>query len=79
MPKMRRGRALTCILCRHCYLDGGMRGYSEYTPSSPMSLECRRGHWELDVQGHTANHAEFRSMMLSAGTCEDFEWYEEED
>ncbi len=70
------GRELTCILCKHFRLEEYQRGYSEWTPSSPMGMLCVKGVWCVDREETT--QAGFRSMMLSAQTCRDFRRYDKD-
>jgi len=45
---MSEGIGRTCALCEHFHFDSGVPDYSSWTPGSPMTLECRKGHWDAD-------------------------------
>lgn len=59
-----------CLSCESCYLKNYDRGYSEYTPSSPMSLRCEKGHWEFNDENDSKR--QLKSELDMAETCPDF-------
>ena len=41
----------TCLECVYCYVSGYSRGWSEMTPSSPITISCSKdlwGNWSYD-------------------------------
>jgi len=61
----------SCLDCQHCHLDGGHPGYSEMTPSSPMSWLCTKGWWEMERFDLDAGVV--RNTIFVAPKCPDFE------
>jgi hypothetical protein len=68
-----------CVFCQHWDWDGGSQGYSEMTPGTDASMDCRKGHykplhkysWRLDLLDlHGPD--EFRAVILKAETCPDY-------
>ena len=67
--------APNCPACVHCSFSPYQRGWSEYTPSSPMNLSCDRGRWDMGYDGDTP-----RDVLEKAEGCPDFkpeEWAKE--
>ncbi len=62
-----------CIFCRAFHLSFGEPGYSEYTPASPGSCYCIKGHFDL---GEWSSEREFRDAIKKAVGCEDWEPYD---
>ena len=58
-----------CLACKHFSFDGGMRGYSSWTPGSDMSVSCDKGHWNAFEE--TAEMF-FRDNLM-ARDCPDYE------
>ena len=61
----------TCLECKHCVLDPGAQGYSDVTPSTPMSLSCCRDHYTYERDDITKQR--LQAAILKARECEDFE------
>lgn len=62
-----------CVFCKHWRFDGGEVGYSELTPGWAASMNCaksRYGRFRLEDLG---SESEFRSQILIAQRCPDFE------
>jgi hypothetical protein len=64
-----------CLDCRHCYIDFGEPGYSEYTPASPGDWMCRRGVWDVDSHVSSINNSrrDFAALLDKGRTCPQFE------
>lgn len=60
-----------CLECQRCYVSGGSQGYSEYTPSSPFEMECRKGH-DIGYHNHDTTKSGLREGIQRARTCPDF-------
>ena len=73
MPRKRQPgedeASYTCTACEHLRFVASECGYSSWTPGSPMTLECDKGHWDAD---DCSSSDEFRQAMSSAMTCRDF-------
>jgi hypothetical protein len=61
--------ARVCWSCLYCVIDPGCPGYSEYTPSSPMTIECTKRHWTTD---DVDSREGLRLALMKAETCTDF-------
>jgi hypothetical protein len=51
--------------------DPGDPGYSEMTPGYAWFSHCLKGHWEM--RGYDVTMDEYRSNLLRANQCKDFE------
>ena len=60
-----------CINCQHWYFLTGEPGYSEVTPGCEASTGCDKGHWTL--RPYHDSQKQYRSHLLSAISCKDFE------
>lgn len=61
----------TCTACKWFYVESADYGYSEYTPSGPMHIECLKSHWRFDPYNLTCGI--LHKMFTTAETCPDFE------
>lgn len=59
-----------CSYCKHWYFSAGGRGYSELTPGYDWSMNCMKGHWELN--GYDVTAEEMRTTFELAAKCKDF-------
>lgn len=64
----------TCFDCAYFDLDMGEPDYSEYTPGSPATIECRKGKFSFN---YYTTRKEARKLILSAETCDKFKQVEE--
>lgn len=60
-----------CLECRHCYVDGGHPGYSEYTPSSPFEFGCSKG-YNIGYHRHDTTKESLLKGIQQAADCPDF-------
>jgi hypothetical protein len=61
---------LTCIGCKHFWVDMGSPGYSELTPGDDFSIYCNKNHWEFR-KFSTEEH--FKQCLKTANTCQDYD------
>lgn len=62
-----------CLECKHCYVDGGSPGYSEYTPGEGITFECTKGH---DIGTKSIYDLSRKGLLVGiqrAHRCGDFE------
>jgi hypothetical protein len=59
-----------CFQCTYCAIYPEEPGYSEYTPGSPPSINCNKGHWR-EGQFFLGTEEAFK-LMCSAENCKDF-------
>ena len=59
-----------CLYCKHCHVDGGSAGYSEWTPGSPAEISCEKSRWSMNDY---ANRKTLAKDLETAATCELFE------
>jgi hypothetical protein len=59
-----------CLKCRHCVIDSGSPGYSEYTPGSDPQQYCAKDHWSLSIGDYTRE--DMRKAFDQAKTCSDY-------
>lgn len=69
VPENQAVKGRVCVLCEHFRYEEGDPGYSEYTPGSNASMGCGKGYWYW--RNYTAQ--DFRTKLLSAERCADFE------
>lgn len=62
---------ISCVACKHWRFDEGEPDYSELTPGTEWNSSCEKGHW--DVGGAYTSREKFRSCLLQAEKCNDFE------
>ncbi len=60
-----------CLKCKHCWIDPGCPGYSEYTPGHDSSMSCTKQHWRLEE--HEYSRDDMRKAFESAATCRDYQ------
>lgn len=73
MSKRISGRI--CLECKHCYMDGGDSGWSEWTPGYPPEWVCRADGVNLNFATRL-NDGDKRGLiedLQRAETCEHFE------
>lgn len=60
-----------CWSCKHCWVDEGAPGYSEWTPAEPAEVACLKGHWysEQALGGRRG----LEKCLKMAENCPDFE------
>lgn len=58
-----------CIYCKHFSIDLGEPGYSEYTPGSDFSIDCRKKKWEFNPFG---SETEYRLCIVAAQKCDEY-------
>jgi hypothetical protein len=63
-----------CATCKHFVFHESEPDYSEFTPGSDCSFSCSKGYWHAN--GSDCTEAEFRSSMLAATHCLDYEMVE---
>jgi len=59
----------TCLHCKHFDFSWGERGYSEYTPGSPASMECYKRHFSYGDDDYET----LRQIFYQHLGCKDFE------
>ena len=62
----------TCLECKHLTVDGGCRGWSEYTPSSPFEMFCEKRH-DVGYHNHDTTKRSLLDGLGRAMNCPDFE------
>lgn len=63
--------ARTCLHCDHLIWQQGYQGWSEYTPGSPPSLYCSKGHFYDSLsEGCDTNLVD---LLKQGNECVDFE------
>ena len=60
-----------CATCKHFTFTEGQSAYSEWTPATDCSFSCDKGYWYVTGGGCTED--EFRSSMIAATICLDYE------
>jgi hypothetical protein len=60
-----------CATCKHFVFHESEPDYSELTPGADCSFSCSKGYWHAN--GGSCTEAEFRSSMLAATHCLDYE------
>lgn len=59
-----------CWWCQHCYFSQAEPDWSEVTPGWNATLECTKGHWEIDF--YKDDLPDLRANMQRAETCQDW-------
>jgi hypothetical protein len=60
-----------CTDCEHFALSEHEPDWSEYTPGTPASIGCMKGHWTLGNEAPWTPKG-FRLVVLKSKTCHDF-------
>lgn len=60
-----------CVFCKHCDINLGEHGYSEYTPGSVGSVCCYKN-VQKELEPYMTMD-EFRAWIVKADTCSSYE------
>lgn len=60
-----------CVNCIHWRWSSGHPDYSDMTPGTGWSSDCRKQHWSMD--GWDVSEQTFRENMRTARRCADYE------
>jgi hypothetical protein len=71
---MEAGMEKLCVFCKNWEFSGGEPGYSELTPGSDTTMDCKKNHYGkrfrlFDLYGPD----DFRAIILKAEKCQDYE------
>jgi hypothetical protein len=62
-----------CVFCEHWEFSGGVQGYSEMTPGSDASMDCKKGKFGARFRlSDLYGEEDFRSLILKAEACQSY-------